>query len=299
MRRLVYRLSWPIRVLARLLSRIWLWLTWPVRAAATRLDRAINPPEPVETSVTDAFTHTLQNPADILPHLEEMRNRLLWSVAGLAVATVLSFLFAQKLLDFLAQPIGGLEAMRAIDVTEAVGVYMRVSLLAGVTLAMPIVLFQVYQFISPGLKRNERRTILFVIPFATLLFAAGLAFTYVVMLPTAIPFLLHFGGIQTIPRPDSYFKFVTALMFWIGVAFQMPLVIYGLAAVGLVKWRGLARNWRFAVIGIAILAAAVTPTVDPVNMGLVMLPMIALYFVSIVLAMFAQRGRERRAKLAS
>lgn len=300
MRRFLYRLSWPIRVLARLLSRFWHWLTSPLRATATRFSTAINPPEPVETSVTEAFTHTLQNPADILPHLAEMRNRLLWSVAGLAVATVLSFLFAQKLLDFLAQPIpGGLLAMRAIDVTEAVGAYMRVSLLAGVTLAMPVILFQVYQFISPGLKRNERRTILFVIPFATLLFAAGLAFTYIVMLPTAIPFLLHFGGIQTIPRPDSYFKFVTSLMFWIGVAFQMPLVIYGLAAVGLVKWRGLVQNWRIAVIAIAILAAAVTPTVDPVNMGLVMLPMIVLYFLSIVLAMFAQRGRERRANLTS
>ncbi len=137
---------------------------------------------------------------------------------------------------------------------------------------------------------------MFVIPFATALFALGMAFTYLVMLPAAIPFLINFGGIHTIPRPDNYYKFVTALMFWIGIAFQMPLLIYGLAAAGMVKANWLARNWRFAVIFIAIVAAVVTPTVDPVNMGLVMAPMILLYFLSVVLASIAERGRERHAQ---
>jgi len=299
MRRLLNWLMWPVRTLAVLLRRVWRWLTSPFRRAAAWSKATFDPPEPSEASVAEAFAHTLQHPADILPHLEELRSRLLWSVVALAIGTAVSFVFTQRLLEILARPIDGLDKIRAIDPTEAVGVYMRVSLLAGVTLAMPVILFQVYRFIAPGLKRNERRTILFTIPFAVVLFATGLIFTYFVMLRPAFGVLLDFGGIQTIPRANTYFGFVTALMFWIGLAFQMPLVIYGLAAAGLVKARGLAQNWRIAVIGMAILAAVVTPTIDPVNMGLVMLPMVALYFLSIVLATVAQRGRERRAAFDS
>ncbi|MBI3363170.1 MAG: twin-arginine translocase subunit TatC [Chloroflexi bacterium] len=296
MRRLLYWLTWPIRILLRLLWRFVVWLTWPIRALAARLIAFFNPPDPEEVSMTDALAHTLRNPADLLPHLEELRVRILWALISLAISTALSFLFARQLLEFLAEPIGGLGVLQAIEVTEPIAVYMRVSLLAGVTLAMPAILYQIYQFISPGLRRSERRMLLFIIPFATLLFGLGLTFTYYIMLPAAIPFLVQFGGIHTIPRPDNYFKFVTSLLFWIGLSFQMPLVIYALAAAGLVKARALAQYWRFAIVGIAILAAAVTPTVDPVNMGLVMLPMIGLYFLSILLAFIAQRGRERRRK---
>jgi sec-independent protein translocase protein TatC len=294
-RSILFWILWPLRAAARGVARLVRWLTTPFRRLGAWFRATFDPPDPDEASVADAFSHTLQHPGDIIPHLEELRTRLLWSVASLAVTTALAFVFAQYLLEFLAQPIGGLNVLEAIEITEPVGVYMRVSLLAGVTLAMPMILFQVYQFMAPGLRRSERRAILLIVPFATLLFAAGLAFTYLVMLPAAIPFLLNFGGIRTIPRPDNYFKFVTNLMFWIGVAFQMPLIVYGLAAAGLVKASSLAQNWRIAVIAIAILAAMITPTVDPVTMGLTMLPMIVLYLLSVLLATVAQRGRERRA----
>jgi sec-independent protein translocase protein TatC len=98
-------------------------------------------------------------------------------------------------------------------------------------------------------------------------------------------------GLTTQPRPSSYYNFVTTIMFWIGVTFEFPLVIYLLANLGLVKAKNLASQWRIAIVVIAVLAAAITPTVDPVNMGLVMIPMIVLYFISIGLAYFAQRNR--------
>ena len=170
---------------------------------------------------------------------------------------------------------------------------MRVSLLSGFALAFPYILFEIFTFINPGLKRRERIFILLSLPFAALLFLAGLAFAYFIMLPAALPFLLDFMGITTVPRPSNYIKFVTNLMFWIGIAFQFPLVIYALAAIGFVRAETLARGWRIAIIGIAVLAAMVTPTVDPVNMGLVMLPMIILYFISIFLAKIAQSARDR------
>jgi sec-independent protein translocase protein TatC len=114
------------------------------------------------------------------------------------------------------------------------------------------------------------------------------------MLPAALPFLLTFMGIRTVPRPSNYINFVTSMLFWIGLAFEFPLVVYALAAIGIVDARSLWRGWRVAVIGIGVMAAVITPTPDPVNMALVMGPMIVLYFVGVGLAAIAGRGRRRR-----
>ena len=113
------------------------------------------------------------------------------------------------------------------------------------------------------------------------------------MLPVALPFLLSFLGIVTRVRPSNYIRFVTGVMFWIGIAFQFPLIFYTLAGLGVINARMLVNGRRFAVLGIAIVAAVVTPTIDPVNMALVMAPMIVLYFLSIGLAALAQRRRPR------
>jgi sec-independent protein translocase protein TatC len=130
------------------------------------------------------------------------------------------------------------------------------------------------------------------IPLAGVFFLGGMAFSYLMLLPTALPFLLSFMGIQTIPRPSSYINFVTGLMFWIGVSFEFPLVIYVLTLMGVIQPNLLARNWRIAMVVIAVLAAAITPTVDPVNMALVMAPMILLYFLSIGMSHLALLGRK-------
>jgi sec-independent protein translocase protein TatC len=176
---------------------------------------------------------------------------------------------------------------------------MRVSLLSGFALAFPYLCLELFAFVNPGLKKNERRLVILAVPLASLLFLTGLAFTYYVVLPAALPFLLNFMGIPTTPRPLNYIRFVTNLMLWIGVAFEFPLLIYVLAGLGFVRASSLARSWRFAIVGIAVLAAAATPTVDPVNMALVMAPMLVLYLVSIVLAAIAQAGRRRRTQRES
>jgi sec-independent protein translocase protein TatC len=194
----------------------------------------------------------------------------------------------------MARPVGGRAALQAIEVTESIGAFMRVSLLSGFALAFPYLCLELFAFVNPGLKKNERRLVILAVPLASLLFLTGLAFTYYVVLPAALPFLLNFMGIPTTPRPLNYIRFVTNLMLWIGVAFEFPLLIYVLAGLGFVRASSLARSWRFAIVGIAVLAAAATPTVDPVNMALVMAPMLVLYLVSIVLAAIAQAGRRRR-----
>lgn len=226
----------------------------------------------------------------LLEHIEELRRRLLRALLALAVATVASFFLASAVLEWLARPIGGLENLEAIEVTENLGVFMQASLLSGVALAMPVIVYQLWRFVAPGLLPHEKRYVYWLAPFATLLFLSGAAFAYYVMLPAAIPALLGFAPIPTRPRPANYFSFVTSLLFWVGVSFEMPLLIFFLAKVRLVSPKTLLRNWRLAVFLIAVLAAVVTPTGDPVNMALVMAPLLVLYWLSILLARVAYRG---------
>jgi sec-independent protein translocase protein TatC len=283
-------------MIRRFFAFLWRLLTFPFRLIARpfrALASAISQ-EPEDTPAVEAFSRTLENPFLLLEHLEALRGHLLRSVAALVLTTAVGFAFAARVLDWLARPIGGIQSLQAIEVTESVSAFMRVSLLTGFVLAFPYISLELFLFIAPGLKRRERFLVLTTIPVAFVLFVAGLSFAYYVMLPVALPFLLNFMGITTVPRPANYIRFVTGLLFWIGMSFQFPLIIYAMAAIGMVRARMLLEGWRIAIVIIAVVAAAVTPTVDPVNMGLVMAPMILLYFLSIGLAAFAERTRTRR-----
>jgi sec-independent protein translocase protein TatC len=233
----------------------------------------------------------LETSMPLLQHLNEFRQRLFKAFFAVILTTAVSFVFAKQLIEFLSKPIGGIKALVSIEVTENIAIYMRVALLGGIVLGMPFIVYQLLRFILPGLKTNERGWLLTMVPLASLLFIAGVAFTWFVMIPSAVPFLIHFLGITTQVRPLNYFEFITALMFWIGICFELPLVIMFLARLKIVNAKQLASGWRYAVVVIAIVAAAVTPTVDPVNMGLVMLPLMGLYIISVALA--AMVGRKR------
>jgi len=224
-----------------------------------------------------------------LEHFSELRKRLFRALIALAIGILISAIFAQQLLDFIARPIGGLKQLEAIEVTENVGVFMQATLLGGVTLAMPAIIYQLWRFVSPALFAHERRYVYILVPFATILFVTGASFAYFVMLPAAIPFLLQFVAIPIRPRPANYISFTTNLMFWVGVSFETPLLVFFLAKARVVNHRMLTQNWRVAMLLIAVLAATVTPTVDPVNMALVMGPLILLYGLSILLAWVAYR----------
>jgi sec-independent protein translocase protein TatC len=233
--------------------------------------------------------------ASLWDHIDALRMHLLRMVLGLALGVGISFYFTIPLMEYLALPVGGLEKLQAIKVTEEVGVYMRVAMTSGIAIMLPYLAFELWLFAAPGLKPRERKFGLFGIPLATILFLAGMAFTYFALLPTALPFLGGFTRIQQFWTANDYFGFVTGLMIWIGLFFEFPLVIYILTSIGFVRPQVLVQQWRLAIVIIAIIAAAITPTVDPVNMGLVMLPMSLLYFISIGLSYVAYAGRRKRA----
>jgi len=224
----------------------------------------------------------------IWAHINELRKRLFVAVAALAVTTLISFAIVPKLLDIITMPVGGIENLQSIEMTENIGVFMRLSLLAGFIFAFPIILGELLAFIAPGLNKNEKRWIFMTIPIATVLFLSGVAFAYFVMLPVAIPYLINFLGVPTTPRLISYTKFTTSLIFWLGIGFELPILVFALAKFKLVTPQTLLKQWRVAIVIIAIVSAAITPTVDPVNMAILMAPLFVLYLLSVLFAFFAK-----------
>jgi sec-independent protein translocase protein TatC len=204
--------------------------------------------------------------------------------------TAASFLLAQQFIDILAIPIGGTDKLISIEVTENIGAFMRVSLLSGFIIALPVIVYEIVAYVAPGLLPSEKRWLIIGIPMALVFFVSGVLFAYFVMLPAALPFLVSFIGVRTTPRISNYIEFVTNLMFWIGLSFELPLLTFLLAKLRLVNARQLAKQWRIAIIVIAVIAAFATPTPDPINMSLLMLPLFALYGLGIVFAAFARRG---------
>jgi sec-independent protein translocase protein TatC len=224
----------------------------------------------------------------IMGHLRELRGVLVKCAIVLVITTAISLTFTTQILHFLITPYGGI--LETIDPTENVTTYFRVALMSGAVLAMPFLVYFVWSFIAPGLENKEKRYVRFIVPGATVLFFLGVAFAWGIMLPAAIGFLSSFEPeiFKTSWRAAAYIPFVTALMFWIGVAFELPLIVFFLAKLKIVTAKKLLSWWRFAVVGAAIVAALITPTIDPFNMALVMGPLIILYFLSVLLANLAR-----------
>ena len=250
--------------------------------------------EPEERPVAESLAIVVSDDdarRSLWKQIDDLRSHLIRMLVGLSIAVVGSFWFTLPLMEYLAGPVKGLASLQAIEVTEEIGVFMRVALTSGITIALPYIAFEIWWFAAPGLKPRERKFSLVGIPLAGLLFALGVVFTFYILIPAALPFLGGFTNISQFWTAKEYFGFITGLMVWIGIFFEFPLIVYMLTSIGLLQPRMLARQWRLAIVIIAILAAAVTPTVDPVNMGLVMFPMILLYFISIGLSHIAYAGR--------
>lgn len=224
----------------------------------------------------------------LLEHLKELRSRLIWVFIALFITTAISFVFAKQLFLILMVPLGDAK-LQALRPTETLGNYMKVSLLSGLILAMPVIVYQIGRFVMPGLTKQEKKYLVLLVPGATICFLAGVAFAYFIMLPASIGFLQTFMAdiIEQQWTVGDYLSFVTSLIFWIGVAFELPLFVYFLAKLDIVDASMLMRNFKYAVVAIALLAAVITPTVDPLNMILVMGPLIILYLLGVLLAKIA------------
>jgi sec-independent protein translocase protein TatC len=235
-----------------------------------------------------------------LEHLDELRRRLIVSVAAIGVACLLSFAFIQQLYDFVMRPLaemlpkGSSVGLIYTEPTEAFVLYLKIALLAGVFLASPIVLWQVWLFVAPGLYAKEKR---FAIPFivlATIGFVGGAAFSHYLLFRWTWRFLASFaqpGYLMFMPKIESVFSLYVKMLLGMGVIFQMPTIVYFLARMGVVTAGFLLRHFKYAVLLIFIVAAVITPTGDMLTQLLFAAPMLGLYLISIVIAWVCGRQR--------
>jgi len=235
----------------------------------------------------------------LLQNIVALRGHIIRSVVWWFLATAAALVYGRDLILLMIGPlnnVSGLDTsvLTTIDVTESITVLMRLGLMAGFIISFPLIAFEIWYFIAPGLKPREKMYSIFGIPLATILFIVGVWFCYAILLPSglsAIHFMNDYYDFNTQWRPDSYFRFATGLLFWMGITFEFPIVVWILSAIGLVSPKLLLNYWRIAVVFISVFAAMITPTVDPFTMGLVMAPMIVLYFLGILLSVITYRKR--------
>lgn len=243
--------------------------------------------------------------APLVEHLEELRSRLLRSILAWAVATGVAWSFRVQLLAWLKHPLdlaakqNGIQVnLIVLDITEPFLVSLKVAAFGGLVLALPFIVYQIWAFIAPGLYEHEKRL---AVPFLLgvgFSFALGALFAYYGFLPFAIPYLLGFLGDVVTPQISigRYMGQVLMMMVVMGLVFEMPVVSYLLARLGILSSRFLARNWRIAVVLLLTLSAIITPTVDVVSLAIVSLPLLVLYRISVLVARLAERQRPKEAE---
>lgn len=227
----------------------------------------------------------------ILDHLRELRDRLIRSLWALAISGFVGFAVSQPVFEFLARPMvdalaaTGTGSLAVVQATEGFVVQMKVAGLVAVFLALPVLFWQAWGFIAPGLYETERKWVAPLVAASTTLFLAGAAFCYVVVFQFGFPLFLQINGpnITAVLSIDSYLSFAITLLVAFGVAFQLPVVIFFLARLGLIHHMDMIRGFRYSIVAIAFIAAVLTPP-DVISMALMGGPLLLLYVAGIVVA---------------
>ncbi len=245
----------------------------------------------------DMMTAGTRSAMSFAEHVGELRRRLIVSGVALIAASVVAFVFRDWVFGLILKPLAAAAGedvpLLTLSPAEPFLTVLSVSLYAGLIAALPVVLWEIWAFLMPALYESERRTILPYVLFTLLLFAGGLAFGYLIVLPVGLRFLINYGGeiFNQQLRASEYISFVGTFLLAFGVVFELPVVITVLARLGIVNARQLRRWWRYAVLVIAVLSAAITPTQDPLTMLILMVPLLLLYELAILLARVVERRR--------
>ncbi len=244
--------------------------------------------------------------APLLDHLIELRTRLVNSCIAFLLAFVLCFYFARPIYGFLVQPLADALAgqpnrqMIFTALYEQFFTYAKVGMFGGLCLAFPFMAWQLWMFIAPGLYKNERKAFLPFLAATPVMFIIGAAFVYYLLLPNAIRFFLSYetkGGngniaIEMVPRVSEYLSFVTTLIFAFGLCFELPVLLALLGRVGIVTSKGLRSVWRYAIVGVFVLAAVLTPP-DVFSQLSLAIPLVGLYEASIWIVKAIEKNRAK------
>lgn len=235
----------------------------------------------------------------LMEHLEELRRRIIHSAVYLGAGFIIAWIFHNRIVEFFQAPLIHIgKSLVFTHPMDALNLDLQASLLAGVIMASPFILYQVWLFIAPGLYQKERR---FVIPFmaATVgLFLAGAAFGYFWVLPSAIKILVVDFGHNFTPMVtiEDYTSFFLSVILGLGISFEMPILIFFLALFGIVSPQFLWKNIRYAVLAVFLVAAIITPSPDPWTMCIYAIPMLALYMIGIAVAWWVHPSRKKAKK---
>jgi len=235
----------------------------------------------------------------LLDHIKELRKVLLYSVCAVGAGTILGWFLSDPAYRFLAQPLLDINGVTFITTTpmEPMFVKLKVSLVIGIAVAIPIIIWQIWSFVLPALKRNERKYLFFIVPSSVILFWGGLCFSFLFVLPNGLKFLLFAGGGAVDYTPfvtkSSYLNFILTFVLTFGAIFQLPVVLLLLMRLGLVTPRALARFRKWAFFLIVILAVIISPTPDLLTQFLMAGPMYLLYELSIWLGYLTQKRRNK------
>lgn len=259
----------------------------------SELERQRSLTEPPEPSAEEPLPSM-----SLVDHLEELRRRILRSLVIFSLAFLVCWSFHREIFDFLKQPIEpylpGDQKLSFFSVSEPFLLYFKTAALAAIFLASPFLVAEIWGFVSPGLYRRERRMALPFIFASTFFFLCGGAFAYFVAFPFAVEFLLGMGEeFQPVIAATQYLRFLMTVILGLGLMFELPIVIFLLSVLRVVKARFLLRHFRWAVLLIFIAAAVITPTPDVVNLCLFALPTIGLYLLGVAAAAVVERSRRR------
>ncbi len=240
-------------------------------------------PESGDESSGDGKTMT------VIEHLDELRTRILRGLAYVFVAFILVLFITKDVLRLLEGPAGNI-TFQALSMEEPLVVFFKVAFYEALILASPLLLWEVSRFVAPGLTRKERSVLTPVVIGGPILFVCGAFFAYRFLLPPMLHFFSSFGmGVAPInQRLDYYISLVSSIMLYMGLCFQMPIVIFALALAGVVTSKMLVKIWRYAIFGTALVACVITPDPTAFSMLLVMAALNGLYILSVVLLKFAE-----------
>lgn len=230
-----------------------------------------------------------QDEMTIIEHLTELRQRLTVAAIALVAGTIISAIFvAPQALHYLILP-SGLDKLMVIRPTESFVTYMKVALVAGAAISMPVIIYELLAFVMPALLPHEKKYLWIAVPGTFFSFAVGIIFGYLVILPFALHYLGTFqAGVFNVQwTADEYLDFVSGFLFWIGLSFETPLLIFFMTKLRIVTPQRLSRYRKYALLIAFIIAAIITPTPDPINQTLVAIPMYLLYELGILLAKVA------------
>jgi sec-independent protein translocase protein TatC len=260
----------------------------PVRA----VKGALAQPPPDEPDVFEEMT--------LAEHLDELRSRIVKVCVGIGAAFVVGIVLAGRALDLVRHQTG-VQKFDINDATENITDYFKIALYIALMIAFPLIFYQVFAFVAPGLTRKEKRLVYTSLPFAVVFFLAGAAFAFFLAIPRAFSFLSGFKSdtFDYSPTFGSIASFYVQVTIGMGLAFQTPIVMYLLARIGILSAKRFGTIRRYAVVVVLVAAAIITPTPDPFNMMVVAVPIYCLYELGIVFAKIGERRRERAARFGA